>query len=345
MKAVRLYKAGDLRVEEVAAPSPPPAGFVNLAVLAAGICGSDLHNYRTGQWISRSPSTAGHEFCGRVTAVGDEVTDLAVGDVVASDSRVCCGTCQACRSGLSNVCEALGFVGEVCDGGFADEVQLPAKLLVRHDPQLSPHIAALAEPLAVALHAIRRIGLPKGEPVLVVGCGTIGGLSALLLSRLHDGPLLLADLNASKAELVADVTRGAIVSLDSAEIGGALEERRLRFALDATGSIQAISRLLDLLSGGGALALVGISHGRLEFDPNILVEREISLIGCHAFADELPEAVALLPELAPALHRFIEVLPSLEDVPDAYERLLRGEGRALKTIINVADQGDGVRGV
>lgn len=336
MKAVRLYQPGDLRVEEVAAPSTPPDGFVNLAIRAAGICGSDLHNYRTGQWISRSPSTAGHEFCGRVTALGEGVTGLAVGDLVASDSRMCCGTCPACRSGLSNVCEALGFVGEVCDGGFAEAIQVPAKLLVRHDPQLSPQIAALAEPLAVALHAVRRLQLPKGAPVLITGCGTIGGLSALLLSRLHDGPLLLADLNTAKAELVAAVSGGTVVSLDKAEIVAALSGERLRHALDATGSIPAIARVLDLLSGGG-LALVGISHGKLDLDPNILVEREISLIGCHAFADELPEAVGLLPQLAPALERFIEVLPSLNDVPDAYARLLHGESRALKTIIDVAD--------
>jgi (R,R)-butanediol dehydrogenase/meso-butanediol dehydrogenase/diacetyl reductase len=336
MKAVRLHDANDLRVEEVAVPAPPPPGFVNLEVRAAGICGSDLHNYRTGQWISRRPSTAGHEFCGRVTAVGEGVSDLAVGDVVSADSRMWCGTCPACASGRSNVCEALGFVGEVCDGGFAEAVQLPARLVLRHDPALSPHIAAMAEPLAVALHAVRRLAVPAGEPVLVVGCGTIGGLSALLLSRLHDGPLLVADLNAEKATLVAGVTGGAVVGLDRAKIETALSGGRLRHALDATGSIQAIARALDLLSGGGALALVGISHGKLDFDPNILVEREISLVGCHAFADELPEAVRLLGDLAPALQRFIEVLPALDDVPGAYERLLRGESRALKTIIEVA---------
>ncbi|SIQ95207.1 (R,R)-butanediol dehydrogenase / meso-butanediol dehydrogenase / diacetyl reductase [Rhizobium sp. RU20A] len=337
MKAVRLHEAKDLRVEEVAKPSAPPAGFVTLQIRAAGICGSDLHNYRTGQWISRRPSTAGHEFCGRVIAIGDDVSHLAIGDVVSSDSRMWCGTCPACTSGRSNVCENLGFVGEVCNGGFAEEAQVPAKLLVRHDPQLSPHIAAMAEPLAVALHAVRRLAVPRGEPVLIVGCGTIGGLCALLLARLHDGPLLLSDLNAEKAALVADVTGGKVTSVDKGEIEAALSGGRLRHALDATGSIQAIARAIDLLSGGGGLALVGISHGKLDFDPNILVEREISLIGCHAFSDELPEAVALLSDLAPALQRFIEVLPSLDDVPAAYERLLRGESKALKTIIDVAE--------
>jgi len=337
MKAVRLYDANDLRVEEMASPSSPPAGFVNLQVRAAGICGSHLHNSRPGQWISRRPSTAGHEFCGRITAIGDGVTDFAIGDVVSSDSRMWCGLCPACLSGRSNVCESLGFVGEVCDGGFADEVQVPAKLLVRHDPHLSPHIAAMAEPLAVALHAVRRLSVPRGEPVLVIGCGTIGGLCALILSRLHNGPLLLADLNAERARRVSDVTGGKLVTLDTAAIDATLSGGRLRYALDATGSIQAISRAIELLSGGGGLALVGISHGKLDFDPNVLVEREVSLIGCHAFCDELPEATALLTELAPALHRFIEVLPSLDDVPAAYDRLLRGESNVLKTIIDVSE--------
>ena len=187
MKAVRLHDALDLRVEEVETPPPPPPGHVNLKVRAAGICGSDLHNFRTGQWISRRPSTAGHEFCGEVIAVGDGVADLKAGDYVSADSRVWCGTCLACLSGRPHVCESLGFVGEVCDGGFAEVVQLPARLLVRHDRSLAPRVAAMAEPLAVALHAVRRLALPAGEPILVMGCGTIGGLSALLLSKLHDG--------------------------------------------------------------------------------------------------------------------------------------------------------------
>lgn len=337
MKAVRLYDAMDLRIEEVAAPSAPPVGFVNLAVRAAGICGSDLHNYRTGQWISRRPSTAGHEFCGRITAVGEGVDDLSVGDVVVSDSRFWCGKCPACTSGLRNVCEALGFVGEVCDGGFAEKVQLPARLVHRHDPSLPPKVAAMAEPLAVALHAVRRLAARSGEPVLVAGCGTIGGLSALVLSHLHDGQILLADRNEARAAKVAQLVKGQVVSLDRDAIGAALHGGRLRYALDATGSIVAIRAAFDLLSGGGALALVGISHGKLDLDPNLLVEREISLVGCHAFADELPEAVERLPQLASDLEQLVEVLASLDDVPGAYDRLLKGGGTALKTVVGIAE--------
>lgn len=334
---MRLHDAGDLRVEAIDPPSAPPSGFVNVEVRAAGICGSDLHNFRTGQWISRRPSTAGHEFCGRVTHIGEDVENLAVGDYVAADSRVYCGTCPACMSGRSNICEALGFVGEACDGGFAEHVQLPAKLLFKHEPSLAPKVATMAEPLAVALHAVRRLNAAQGEAVLVIGCGTIGGLSGLLLSRFHKGKLLFADTNAERAALVARICGGTAVGLDKAAIDAALNGERLRYAIDATGNIHAIAAGLDLLVGGGALALVGISHGKLDLDPNILVEREISLVGCHAFASELPDAIALLPELEPALIEFSEVLASLDDVPDAYQRLLKGQSQKLKTIVEIAD--------
>ena len=193
-------------MEDIDPPGPPAPGWIGLSVTAAGICGSDLHNFRTGQWISRSPSVAGHEFSGLVTEIGDGVEGLAVGDAVVADSRFWCGECANCRAGRPNICEKLGFVGEVCDGGFAERTVLPARLLVRHEPLLDPAIAAMAEPLAVALHAVRKLAAPAGEPILVVGCGPIGGLAALLLSHRHDGPLLVADRNAARASLVADVS-------------------------------------------------------------------------------------------------------------------------------------------
>lgn len=249
MKAVRLYDALDLRVEEVDRPLSPPAGYVTIDVRAAGICGSDLHNYRTGQWISRHPSTAGHEFCGRVSAIGEGVEGLAIGDLVAADSRFYCGQCEACRSGRTNICEHLGFVGEVCDGGIAEQAQLPARLVFKHEPSLDPAVAAMAEPLAVALHAIRRLNPPQGEAILLVGCGTIGGLCGLLLSHLHDGKLLFTDLNGSRAEMVAAICGGSVVALDKSQARTALGDARLRYAVDATGSTKAIARGIELLEG------------------------------------------------------------------------------------------------
>lgn len=335
MKAVRLYAAGDLRVEDIEAPGVPGEGMVRLKVTAAGICGSDLHNFRTGQWISRSPSVAGHEFVGVIDAVGDGVEGLVVGDNVVADSRYWCGTCPACRDGRRNVCATLGFVGEVCDGGFAEAVELPARLVVRCDAAIDPTVAAMGEPLSVALHAIRRLRPEKGRPVLVAGCGPIGGLVAVLLSKLHDGRLLIADRNGERAARVAAVTGGDVVGLDKPALEAALGETALLYAIEATGNIKVVEALADLITPGGAIALVGISHGKLDFDPNLLVEREIALIGCHAFGGELPEVLEMLPALTPALKQLIDEVIDLDAVPAAYARLLAGQASGLKTIIRM----------
>lgn len=326
MKAARLYAAGDIRVEEIAALGAPLPGWVRLRVTAAGICGSDIHNFRTGQWISRSPSVAGHEFAGVVLECGEGVRAFTPGDTVVADSRFWCGECPACIAGRANVCKSLGFVGEVCDGGFAEFTTLPERLLVKHKSSLDPAIAAMAEPLAVALHAVHRLAAPSGEAVLVAGCGPIGGLAALVLSKLGV-EVLVADRNAARASLVAEVTGARVV---------ALEEANIRHALDATGNIHVIRQLIDRVDGGGTLAIAGISHGEIALDPNMLVERELSLIGCHAYRDELPEAVALLPGLAPQLARFIDREITIDGIPDAYQRLVVGDAKGLKTIIRMA---------
>ncbi|CAN7246485.1 zinc-dependent alcohol dehydrogenase [Rhizobium sp. LjRoot254] len=326
MRAARLYAAGDIRAEEIEAPGTPLPGWVKLRVTAAGICGSDIHNFRTGQWISRSPSVAGHEFACVVLECGEGVGALSPGDTVVADSRFWCGECSACMAGRTNVCKSLGFVGEVCDGGFAEFTCLPERLLVKHAPSLDPAIAAMAEPLAVALHAVNRLAVPSGEAVLVAGCGPIGGLAALVLSKMGV-EVLVADRNADRASLVAEVTGAQVVDIKDADI---------RYALDATGNIHVIRQLIDRVDGGGSLAIAGISHGEIALDPNILVERELSLIGCHAYRDELPEAVAMLPGLASELARFIDREITIDGIPHAYQRLIVGDAKGLKTIIRMA---------
>jgi (R,R)-butanediol dehydrogenase/meso-butanediol dehydrogenase/diacetyl reductase len=330
MKAVRLHAKGDLRVESIAAPNAPESGWVKINVAAAGICGSDLHNFRTGQWITRSPSVAGHEFMGRVVEVGPGVTDLAAGERIVADSRYWCGTCPACTAGNHHLCATLGFVGEACDGGFAEQVVLPRRLLHKLPAALPDAVAAMSEPFAVALHAVRRLRIAGDAPILIAGCGPIGGLAALVLSELGHRNIRAADRNERRLARVCEVTGARPVTLDSASSG-----KDAAFAIEATGNIAALRSLLGCVAGGGAIALVGISHGTLDLDPNLLVEREVSLIGCHAFRDELPDAIAILARCADRAARLIDREIGLDEVPAAYQRLIAGEADGLKTIIRI----------
>lgn len=328
MKAVRLHAKGDLRVEEIAEPAAPSPGWVNIAVTAAGICGSDLHNYRTGQWISRSPSVPGHELIGRVTALGEGVVDLVLGDRVVADSRFWCGACPACEAGDHHLCAKLGFVGEVCDGGFAECTSLPGRLLHKLPETIPDSVAVMAEPVAVAMHAVNRLRCEPDTAVLIAGCGPIGGLAALVLSAAGHRDIRVADRNPRRLARVCEATGASPVFLDPVA-----PMRDIHFAIEATGNTAALSSLIRCMEGGGAIALVGIMHDRIDLDPNLLVEREVSLIGCHAFRDELPDAIALLDRHAAAASQLINAEITIADVPRAYEQLITGASEGLKTIV------------
>ena len=333
MRAARLHGIGDLRVESVPPPDAPAAGEVSLRVLAAGICGSDLHNYRTGQWISRAPSIPGHEFCAEVLQVGSGVTNFRPGDRVVADSRVACALCPACRAGNPNVCVNLGYVGEVCDGGFAERVNLPALRLLRVPDGIAPTVAALAEPLGVALHVIRRLEPVRDSPVLIAGAGPIGGLAAILLAHLGYGPLGFLERNTARAELVSTACGATRIEASAAAVRAFAGYTGLRHAIEASGSPALTALLIDSLAGRGRLAMVGLFQGQPPLNANAIVERELEIRGCSVFCEEQLEVVPLLQALAPTLERVVSPAIGLEALPAAYEELLGGHSPWLKTVL------------
>ena len=330
MKAARFYGIGDIRIENIPEPRAPGQGEVLLQVLAAGLCGSDIHNFKHGRWIASLPVTPGHEICGRVMAVGGGFDFPKVGQRVVADSRVTCGTCNPCREGRGNLCAKLGFVGEVIDGGFAERVLLPANGVHIISEVTAPQVAAMCEPLAVALHALRRLGREHNRPLLIVGAGPIGALSAMLLRNKTDGnPALIADLRADRRNLVADATGAKAVDLAEVAPGS------MPYAIDATGSTSAFHAILDRVAPGGKIALAGIFHGETGFDLNRLVEREVDLIGVSAFGEELPDAVSTIPTIAGPLAKLATIHDGLDGLPEIYRAHAAGKAIGIKTIFRI----------
>jgi (R,R)-butanediol dehydrogenase/meso-butanediol dehydrogenase/diacetyl reductase len=196
------------------------------------------------------------------------------------------------------------------------------------DASVPPQVAALSEPLAVALHAIKRAEPVKGKSVLVAGAGPVGGLTCLLLKHLGFGPVLFAERNAARRALVAEVTGAVAVELDAVWIGQPFD-----CAIEATGVPAVLDKLIALARPAARIALVGIPSGAASINAIAVVERELELRGCSAFRDELPEAVRLLKELEAPLSRLVEDPIGLDAVPEAYQRLISGGGTHLKTII------------
>jgi (R,R)-butanediol dehydrogenase/meso-butanediol dehydrogenase/diacetyl reductase len=333
VRAVRLHGVGDLRFEHIDPPGELAANAARVRVRAAGVCGSDLHNFRTGQWMGRVPTVPGHEFAGEVLAVGAEVADLSVGDRVIGDSRVSCGQCPRCRAGQRNICDRMGYVGEVCDGAFAESVDLPAQLLLRIPRGLSLRVAALAEPLGVALRVVRRLDPPRQTPILIAGVGPIGGLAAILLRHLGFGPLALLERNAARAGLIARLVGGRMLAAEASDIADFTSGEGLSYAIEATGSQIVLRFLLGALAGGGRLAMVGIFTGDQTVNANAIVEHELEVRGCSVFCEEQREALELLPEIAATLEQVIAPSATLEQLPQVYERLIAGQSPYLKTIV------------
>jgi threonine dehydrogenase-like Zn-dependent dehydrogenase len=177
-RALLLDRDLSLRLGERELPAPGPAELL-VRVEWAGVCGSDLHVLRTGDWVTSWPATLGHEVTGVVEA--SPGGEPPAGTRVVIDSRVPCGTCPGCAAG-PQLCEHLGWFGEACPGGFASHVLVPAGRVAACPDDLEPAVAVLAEPLAVAMHAVSRVSEPPGRAV-ILGYGPIGALVHLELTR------------------------------------------------------------------------------------------------------------------------------------------------------------------
>lgn len=327
MRAIRLHGVGDLRLETIAEPEITALEEVKVRVACAGICGSDLHNFATGMWLSRTPSTPGHEFAGEVIAVGSPDLEFKPGDRVVADSRVPCGSCETCASGHGYLCAGMGFVGEVNDGGFAEMTVQPARLLRRlPDPSVSYRVAAMAEPLAVALHAVNRLDAERTGTVLIAGAGPIGALCALVLNHRGQARVLIADRNEKRRSRVAEVCGAQAVDL--AALPDAPDA-----AIDATGAPAATDAVVKALRRGGRLAIVGLYHGIPQIDLNAIVEGGLSVSGCAAFDTELDDAIALLAPLAAALESLSEPPAPIDRTISLYRELTAPETGKIKALI------------
>jgi (R,R)-butanediol dehydrogenase/meso-butanediol dehydrogenase/diacetyl reductase len=334
MEAVRFAGPQDVRWERIPCEREVSDGQVRVRVLAAGICGSDLHVYETGAYVTQIPVTMGHEYCGEVLETGPGVTGLRAGDRVVGDSRVACGRCRYCAAGMPNLCTSLGYIGEVRNGAFAEQIVIEADRLVKIAASVPPEVAALAEPVAVCLHALALAGLPASRPagaatppvrVMVLGGGPIGALLATAL-RAREG--LTADVvetAAFRRNLLAGLPVGRVLS----EPDGLYE-----LLFDTTGSSASMQRLFPgHLARHGSAVVLGLFREPLTFDFTALVESEWLLRGCAAFSDELPAAARLLESEWLRFEPTITHRLPLREAPQAFRMLVSPKKEAMKVVL------------
>ena len=341
MKAAVYHGPLDVRVEEVPEPGPPGPEEVLLAPLMGSLCGTDVTEFVTGPKMiplhhthpvsgHQGPVILGHEFMGIVVEVGSAVTDLQVGQRVVPGAGAWCGTCPPCLARRSNICERAMLYGIHTHGGLAELVKVPARMCTVVPEICSDEAAALAQPCAVAMHALGRSGIEPGQRVALFGVGGIGGflLVALLAWTQGDLSLIVVEVDERKRHLTerlgaSDSTFILSDELTETAILDLTAGRGVDLAIEASGSPTAVQQALSVVRKGGTLLQVGIPAGRVSLPLERLVPREVSIVTTNGMVCDvdLPLSLALLSQTDLAT-RITDRVISLERlVPDGLEPL------------------------
>lgn len=339
MKALVL--TGPSRFEYRDVPDPAPAADeVLVRVRACGICGSDVHGMdgSTGRRIP--PLIMGHEAAGEIAAGN---ADWPAGTRVTFDSTLFCGVCPACRAGAVNLCTQRRVIGVSCadyrrDGAFAEYVSVPARTLHRLPDGLDFPAAALAEPVAVALHAARRSArLAPAASVAVVGAGLIGLLLIQALRAQGLERIVAIDLDA--ARLAAAQRLGASAALDSrapdfdARLAVQTSGHGFDVVFEVVGLSATVSLAIAAVRRGGDVVLVGNVSPSTELPLQSVVTREISLLGSCASAGEYPAALELLATGRVDASAMISACAPLRDGAEWFAKLHAREPGLLKVVL------------
>jgi threonine 3-dehydrogenase len=272
MNALRKIKAGPgLSFEPAPLPSIGPADVL-VRVTAASICGTDLHIYGWDRWSQgriKPPVTLGHEFCGIVERVGDEVSAVRPGDVVSAEMHLSCGHCHQCRLGEAHICQNLRIIGIDRDGAFAEFVKIPASNIWKLDPAIPEHYGAILDPLGNAVHTVLA-GDIAGQTVLVTGCGPIGLMAIAVAKACGSSTVFATETNAQRRAMAKKM--GADVVIDPASenavkrILADTSSTGVDVLLEMSGNPTAIQQGFGALRGGGRASLLGIPTESVPLD-------------------------------------------------------------------------------
>ena len=317
MVAAVYQRRGEVAIEERPVPRPGP-GQVLVEVGHCGICGSDIHMILDG-W-GKPGVVEGHEWTGIVAAVGPDVERWAPGDAVVGGPAVRCGRCRRCLAGQPSQCEDRGRSMQddlAVDGAFADYILVDSRTLLALPDGVPARAAALAEPLAVALHGITRGQITDGDSVMVLGAGPIGALSIAALVARGIGPVTVVEPAAPRQELARTLGADSVVHPDDLEIFPQWEperiaERAVDVVLECSGKKAAMEAGVCQLRKGGRMVMVGAGIEAPTFDPNRLLLNELTVTGSFVYDhDGFARALELLAD-----DRFpVDALIAPDDVP------------------------------
>ena len=348
MKAAVYHGNRDIRVESMPEPGQPGPDEVILEVLRGAICGTDVSEYLHGPHFTPltqchpasghvGPMIIGHEFVGRIIEVGAEVEGFKVGQRVVPGAGVWCGQCEWCQAGRPNLCVHYFTLGLNTHGGLAEFARAPARMCRSVPAGCSDDGAAMAQPLAVALHAVRRSGARPGQTVALLGVGGIGAFILAAARAQGLSPIFAIDVD--EGRLATAATLGATFVINARHedplkrIHELTDGAGVHVFIEASGAPPGPALALDATRRGGQILLVGLQAEPRSLDLHKLVLREIDVATtvAHVCQVDLPESLDILASTPLAEKVLDRVIPLAGLVEEGL--LAMAEGRARGKIV------------
>ena len=328
----------------------PGPGEVILKIGACGICGTDLEEYRAGPLFiaadepnpltgRMAPIILGHEFAGEVVEVGRGVTALRAGDRVAPEVIIACGHCYFCQRHQLTLCDSMAALGLAGDGGLAEYCRVPAANCVRLPDGMSYDHGALAEPLSVAVRAMRKGRLGIGETVAIFGGGTIGLLALQAARTAGAAAVYVVEPHAGRRDLARRLGAAGAIDPRATDATAALRELTgvgPDLVVQASGAPEANPAAVDAARKGGRIVIVGLPLGPSTFNFMAIVAAEKEVVGslAHIYDEDYAAAVRLLGEGRVEVEPLISDRIPLDDVLDrGLHRLEQQPAETLKIIV------------
>ncbi len=316
----------------------PPAGEtgVVIAVKACSVCGGDLHIYKGKHPSAPLPMMLGHELAGEVASVGAGVTKVKVGDRVTVEPVIACGECPPCRSGLYGYCDNLSYHYRKGQGAMADYFVADQRCVYRLPDRLSYEAGALIEPLAVAVHAVKRAKVGLGDKVVVIGAGPIGILITAVCKAAGAEDIVVADI--ADVRLATAAAMGATRTVNSRSEGllDAVREvtggRGIGKSFECAGREETFIQAMSCLCKGGTATMVGIfEQPTIQIPATIFVSQEITVQGSQGYCWDFETALGLTGVVR--LDELVSHVFPLAEVDKALKAALTPSENAVKVIL------------
>ena len=309
---------------------------VLIAIKASSICGSDIHIYKGKHPSAPLPVAVGHEFAGEVAAVGSAVHKVKAGDRVTVEPVIACGLCLPCKQGTYGYCDNLSFHYRQGQGALADYFVADEQFVFLLPSHLSYEAGALIEPLAVAVHAVKRARISLGDKIVILGAGVIGILIAELSKADGSTDIIVVDLAVFRLEKALEMgaTRVVNPARDNIEevVAEVTDGRGIDKTFECVGLDKTLVQAMSLLKKGGLATIVGIfEEPKVTIPASLFVAKEITVQGSQGYCWDFDTALALTKEID--LNKLVSHVLPLKYVNEGFKVALDPGAKAIKVVL------------